>query len=192
MEWSRSETIGLAKHNCTQCHGTGLRLLKRGALAPCNCVLRSIFRICYNRFVKCVTQEKHLSVPSMEPSIGKQRQRTWGRKDEEYIADFTLVTRRTLTELEYKLFRYHFVLGADWSLCERKLALGRGNFFHAVYRIEQKLGRVFRELKPYPLYPLDEYFHGMSCYAQEMANPAKEKDRGIPKHLRFPPIGQAA
>ena len=38
--------------------------------------------------------------------------------------------------------------------------MDRGNFFHAVYRVEQKLGKVFRELKPYALYPLDEYFHG--------------------------------
>ena len=58
------------------------------------------------------------------------------------------------------MFRYHFLLGADWKLCTRKLDIDRGNFFHAVYRIEQKLGRVFRELEPYSLFPLDEYFHG--------------------------------
>jgi hypothetical protein len=29
-----------------------------------------------------------------------------------------------------------------------------------VYRIEAKLGKVFRELQPYSLYPIDEYFHG--------------------------------
>ena len=38
--------------------------------------------------------------------------------------------------------------------------MDRGNFFHAVYRIEQKLGRIFRELEPYPLFPVDDYFHG--------------------------------
>jgi hypothetical protein len=31
-----------------------------------------------------------------------------------------------------------------------------------VYRIEQKLGRVFRELEPYALFPVNEYFHGPS------------------------------
>jgi hypothetical protein len=40
--------------------------------------------------------------------------------------------------------------------------MDRGNFFHAVYRIEQKLGRVFRELEPYSLFPVDDYFHGPS------------------------------
>ena len=43
--------------------------------------------------------------------------------------------------------------------------MDRGNFFHAVYRIEQKLGKVFRELKPYALFPLDEYFHGRTVNA---------------------------
>jgi hypothetical protein len=38
--------------------------------------------------------------------------------------------------------------------------MDRGSFFHEVYRIQRKLGRVFRELEPYALYPLDEYFGG--------------------------------
>ena len=164
MDWTRSETLALAMHNCAQCHGAGLRLARRGALAPCNCVLRSIFRICYDRFTRCVSQEKHLSRVSLEPHLGRSRPSTWGRKDEEYIADFTLIFRRTLDEFEQKLFRYHFLLGADWKLCCRQLQMDRGNFFHAVYRIEQKLGRLFREIEPYPLYPLDEYFHGASRF----------------------------
>ncbi|MGA2132730.1 MAG: hypothetical protein ABSH50_10590 [Bryobacteraceae bacterium] len=85
---------------------------------------------------------------------------TYGRKVEEYLADFCLVSRRTLTGLEYDVFRFHFLLGADWKLCCWRLAIDRGTFFHTVYRIEQKLGRAFRELEPYSLYPLDEYFGG--------------------------------
>lgn len=89
---------------------------------------------------------------------GQDRRAVWGRKDEEYIADFCLVSRHALDEFEYKLFRFHFLLGADWRLCCRQLKMEKGVFFHAVYRIQQKLGRAFRELKPYPLFPLDEYF----------------------------------
>src|SRR5438309_7825929 len=122
--------------------------------------MRAIFRICYDRFLRCVMQEKHLSRVSLEPGPGRQRPSTWGRKDEEYIADFSLIARRTLDDFEHRLFRYHFLLGADWKLCTWKLHIDRGNFFHAVYRIEQKLGRVFRELEPYSLFPLDEYFGG--------------------------------
>ncbi len=76
------------------------------------------------------------------------------------MADFCLVSRRTLDDFEYKVFRFHFLLGADWRLCCRQMKIDRGTFFHAVYRIQQKLGRVFRDLKPYSLYPLDEYFGG--------------------------------
>ena len=43
---------------------------------------------------------------------------------------------------------------------QRRLKLERGEFFHAVYRVQEKLGRVYRELKPYSLFPLDEYFGG--------------------------------
>jgi hypothetical protein len=189
MEWTRSETLTLAMPQCTQCHGSGLRLARKGVLTPCNCVLRCIFRICYDRFVKCVTQERHLSRISLEPQAGRQRPNTWGRKDEEFIADFDLVSRRALSESEYRLFRFHFVLGADWKLCTRKLGMDRGNFFHSVYRIEQKLGRMFRELEPYPLFPLDDYFHGPSRLA-----PASSAvvHREAPVQPRLPPIGKTA
>jgi len=77
------------------------------------------------------------------------------------MADFCLVSRRVLSEEEYRVFRYHFLLGADWKLCCRQLKMDRGNFFHAIYRIEQKLGRTFAELEPYPLFPIRSYFSGV-------------------------------
>ena len=84
----------------------------------------------------------------------------WGRRDEEYIADFCLVSKRILDDYEYRIFRFHFLLGADWKLCCRQLKMDRGSFFHLIYTIEEKLGRTFRELKPHALFPLDEYFGG--------------------------------
>jgi len=159
MKWTRSETLALAVPNCTHCFGTGIRSLKRGEAHACNCVFRAIFRACYARFRHCATKEKYLSKVSLDSGIRGGR-RIWGRKDEEYVADFTLVSRRSLNPEECKLFSYHFLLGADWRLCCRKLKMDRGSFFHSIYRIEQKLGKIFRELKPYGLFPLDEYFHG--------------------------------
>ena len=76
------------------------------------------------------------------------------------MADFCLVSRRVLDDEDHRLFRYYFLLGADWKLCARQLKMDRGNFFHAIYRIERTLGRAFSEIRPYPLYPLDEYFGG--------------------------------
>lgn len=162
MLWTRTDTIGLAKSSCTHCHGLGLRTTeKTGKEHPCNCVFRSIFRACYARFRECVVKEKRMSRVSLEfYRGGKDCRYTYARKTEDYLADFCLVSRRALDEFEYRIFRFHFLLGADWKLCCRQLKIDRGNFFHAVYRIEQKLGRTFRELEPYSLYPLDEYFGG--------------------------------
>jgi hypothetical protein len=89
----------------------------------------------------------------------------WSMKSEEFIADFELIARRVLGDgtLSYRLFRYHCLLGADWKLCCRQLKMERGEFFHEVYRIQQRLGRAFREIRPYGLFPLDEYFGGVTA-----------------------------
>jgi len=162
MEWTRTETLALANQQCAYCYGLGLLLGRKGRMSPCNCVLRSIFRACYARFRRCVLKEKHLSRVTLHMLTGNHNKRTWGRKDEEYIADFTLMAKRHLDEAEYQIFKFHFLLGADWKLCCRRLKMDRGIFFHAVYRIQQKLGRAFRETKPYGLFPLDEYFNTLS------------------------------
>lgn len=157
----RSEYIALAKEGCALCLGLGLRQSgKEKSSVACSCTHREIFRICYRRFRHCSSREKHISMARLELVRGTDRSQVWGLKDEEYIADFCNVARRTLTEAEHRLFRYHFLLGADWKLCCRRLNLERGRFFHAVYRIQQKLGKVFAELQPYALYPLDDYFAG--------------------------------
>jgi hypothetical protein len=160
MEWTRSETLSLAAVECMQCHGLGLREDKQGRSKPCKCVYRAIFRACYARFKYCSMKEKHLTRVSLEHNPSGGRRITWGRKDEEYCADFLLVARRYLTPEDHKVFRYHYLLGADWRLCTRKLNVDRGAFFHAAYRIQRRLGQVFAEIQPYPLFPLDEYFYG--------------------------------
>ena len=70
MEWSRSETVALAKYSCTLCHGLGLHLGRNGEISPCNCVLRAIFRACYARFGIAPTKEKHMSRISLSSSPG--------------------------------------------------------------------------------------------------------------------------
>jgi hypothetical protein len=130
-----------------------------------------------------------MSRVSLEFTSGRDKRLAYGRKDEEYAADFCLVSRRTLDEAEYRVFKFHFLLGADWKLCCRRLNIDRGNFFHTVYRIDQKLGRVFRELKPYGLYPLDEYFRnttrGLHVEPSRPSNLVK-----MPASLRFPQPSQ--
>jgi len=189
MEWTRSETLVLAQQSCTFCYGLGLRPGRSGASTPCNCVFRAIFRACYARFRQCASKEKYVSRVSLEANPGRHRKSVWGLKNEEYMADFTLVSRRTLDEYEYVVFKYHFLLGADWNLCCQKLKLDRGEFFHEVYRIQQKLGRTFRELEPHALFPLDQYFNSRTKEPIEISSAFKVETEAAPKvapGLRFP------
>lgn len=169
FEWQRTYVLALALSTCSACRGSGLRVSNRG-VNPCTCVTRAIFRHCFSKWKNLITQERSLSQVGLAAMKEKQDARgcegrlqrksfTWGRKAEEFIADFELVSKRTLTDAtERRIFELHFLRGLDWKVCTRLTGIDRGNFFHAVYRIEQRLGRVFRELKPYALYPLDEYF----------------------------------
>ncbi len=188
MEWTRSETLALASADCATCHGLGLVIGKRTE-SPCNCVLREVFRTCYRRFRYCVAKEKSMTKTSLQFTPGTDRRRAWGRKDEEYMADFVLVARRELAPKEYRVFNYHFLLGAGWALCSKKLEIDRGNFYHMIYRIEQKLGRVFRELEPYGLFPLEEYFSSTVETARPFVAPQTAAPDRLPVH---PPLRRAA
>ncbi|HXM44732.1 MAG TPA: hypothetical protein VN924_26080 [Bryobacteraceae bacterium] len=191
MNWDRSQTIALAKTTCTHCHGYGLRRGRNDREVPCNCVFRAIFRACYARFRDCVAGDRHLSRVRLEFCNGKDNRVTYGRKVEEYIADFCLVSRNALSPLEYDIFRFHYLLGAEWKLCCWRLQIDRGNFFHILYKIEQKLGRVFRELEPHSLFPLDEYFGGTMSNERFCRAVAIVPKRKPPRVLR-PPVGLSA
>ncbi len=150
MDWNRSDLYLVAHATCAECHGTGVRREKKGQLMPCGCASRAIFRACYKRFRDCVMRGKYRSQVSFERASGGRTNRvTWSRKEEEYMADFTLVSRRVLDVWHYRLFRFHFLLGADWKLCSRKFGVSRGNFF-----------RLFRVFSGWPtgsrlLHPAD-------------------------------------
>jgi hypothetical protein len=161
MQWDRSNTIGIAKTSCCFCHGNGMRIVRKRKEVACSCVHRSVFRACWNRFRECAAIGAQFGTVSWEKCPGPQGRGGFSRKREEYMADFCLVSRRALDEPDYRIFRYHYLLGAPWKLCCRQLKMDRGNFFHAVYRIEQTLGQVFAELEPYALYPLRDYFNAV-------------------------------
>ena len=186
MEWTRSETLALAQQSCTLCHGLGLRQGRSEVSTPCPCVFRAIFRACYNKFQECANKERRISQISLEANPGQQRKCVFGLKDEEYTADFCLVSRRSLSPGDYRIFKFHFLLGADWKLCCRRLNMDRGSFYHAVYRIQEKLGRIYRELRPYPLFPLDEYFHGIRHPDEDAPLFRLEKGTQLGRRLRFP------
>jgi len=170
MHWDRSNVIGLAKASCNFCHGYGLLPVLRGEESPCHCVFRAIFRACYRRFRECVALGAHTNPITWERCGGPSGYRAYSRKREEYMADFYLVSQRALEDDEKPVFRYHFMLGADWKACCQRLKIDRGTYFHLVYSIENRMGRVFAELAPYPLYPVAEYFSGTDRYDVQRAS----------------------
>ena len=188
MEWNRTDTLPIADHQCSLCYGLGLRGGRLDAHQPCNCALRAIFRACFQKFQICAIKEKSLTTVTFDGASAHSRRAVWGRKEEEYVADFLLVAKRTLNRAEHQLFRFHYLLGADWRLCCGRLNVDKGQFFHAVYRVEQKLGRVFRELEPYPLYPLDEYFNGVTLEHKAIRNVNQRTNTLFPPVNRRPPV----
>jgi hypothetical protein len=122
------------------------------------------------------------------PCQGYEVNASWTRNGENFMADFYLIAKRALAEDEFRLFRFHFLLGADWRLCCRRLDIDRGTFFHTIYRIEEKLGREYRETRPYCLYPIDEYFGGTVRRAKVITMPGKPE----PKRVLRPPVRKAA
>jgi hypothetical protein len=188
MNWTRTDTLALSMSSCNRCHGGGLYTSRQTDSAPCNCVLRAIFRACYKRFRRYAGQEKTLSKPTLSLTSSKDRRLSWCRKHEEYIADFYLISKRSLDDEEFRIFRFHYLLGADWRLCCRQLGIDRGIFFHNVYRIQQKLGRAFRETKPYGIFPIDEYLNSVG--SPEVSKVIVMKPKG-PKPV-VPPLRRAA
>lgn len=159
MIWDRSETIALAKLQCGACGGLGLCSNAQGEEIPCDCVLRAIFKICHRRFKSAAHTQHKVSIVKLEHSGGGQSSHMYfSRKTEEYLADFTAISRRNLTPEDYTMFKFHYLLGADVSLVARQLKMSHTNLLYHYARMEAKLGRAFRETEPFSLYPLDQYF----------------------------------
>jgi len=161
VTWDRSNTLALAKYGCSRCHGLGMLTPWPRASRPCPCVLRRIFHACLTRYRHAQARDKYISRITLDllPGPRHSHSLTVSRHEEEYSADFYLLAKRTLDPWHFRLFRLHFLAGRPWSQCLQRLHTSRGNFFHGVYRIQEILGRILAELLPYPLWPLDDYFH---------------------------------
>lgn len=159
------EALALAQPGCTTCLGLGYRWGRGDQKPTCNCVWRSIFRACLARFKQLYHAEGHVS--QVKAGRFDQTGRAHFKPGTpilpaDYLADFLIVARRALEDrpLSQQIFKFHVLLGADWRLCTRKLAISRGEFFHEVYRVQQIVGKAFYETEPFALFPLDEYFGG--------------------------------
>ena len=139
---------------------------------------RDCFRSCYARFRYCTEGGGFLR----------------GYRSVEFMCDFHLACKRALNPAEWRIFSAHYLLGADWVLCTRQLGIpcqthnDKKNFFEACYRIEAKLGRVFRDLQPFALWTCNEYFCEKQRGAKIAPTPVKDAEPSY-RPLR-PPLAQ--
>lgn len=162
--WTESDCMALALVTCNCCFGSGCYSAgTTGRLKVCNCVLRAVFRACYAKWQEVGDGQLAARIgssanhPQARRALGR-RAWFWARPREEFRADFELIARRTLDTAHYAVFRLHFLEGLDWKACCRRLRIDRGNFFHSIYRVEERLGRAYREAAPYALFPVYDYF----------------------------------
>jgi len=150
---NRPRLAHLAHTHCATCHGIGVLFGRRSEPVPCNCVYRTVFRHCLSKYHNLGRMvENHAVMPR------RRKKAVWEYPGLEFRADFELIARRTLAEREWQVFWLHKLQGFDWKLCCLRLKLDRGNFFHAVYRMETQLGKALMTVKPFALHPVDGYF----------------------------------
>lgn len=148
--------LALSSPSCHNCHGVGSYLANNHPVV-CNCVLRSVFRRTLSKY-----REFQLAVPWLRLNVGHDAT-AYSFPTVEFIADFERVANATLHGLEAFVMRYHFYRGFQWRECisifthRHHVKVDRGLFFHAIYRVEQKLGRRFLLSPGAELYPVGKY-----------------------------------
>lgn len=157
----RISALAIASQDCTRCHGSGFVFGRKFSLRPCECVLRAVYHAVLKRRYRPLkttrsTVECRLGTP---PPASQRRSSSWGFKHQEFCADVDLVTRRTLNKLDREIHRLR-LRGFEATAIAAKVGISAGNVRHRIYLIQERLGAQFLALRPYPLYPVDEYFHG--------------------------------
>lgn len=160
VEWTRSDTIALSYARCTDCEGVGLRRVRRGGgVTACGCVRRAMCRAVVQRLHE-ISHEQGGKASNVVAQRSQVRTFTYSRPVEEFVADAYLIARRALSAAEWDCFRFAMLLGADWRAMTKRLGMDRGNYYHLYYRTEEKLGLAWATVKPYPVYPIRQYFEG--------------------------------
>ena len=168
-EWTR-QFIALAVEGCAKCFGTGARLGNKTQL--CQCVTREIFNALHRKYHGIASRMEGVS--SCVPVLirgGIDASFTWSMRNEEFTADFYLLAKRCLDARHFRIFQLHIIDGWQWRECCNRLKIDRGTFFHAVYRIKHIVGLAAVQLRPYPLYPIDQYLGQSEC----RSGPYKQK-----------------
>ena len=149
-----TDQIALAKTGCMHCNGIGRR---DGAI--CTCVHWNIFNIVWTKLRYCAAGYHCLRpIPLDHFADGGGSKLGQRMQSAEFIADVALTAKRTLSEDDYRLFRFRYLLGASANMCAARLGMDLEPCVQRLQDIEARLGQAFRDTHPYALYPLDDYF----------------------------------
>jgi hypothetical protein len=150
--------MALSLEGCARCHSPGVYLKDRAKVeTPCPCTDRGVFRAvlaAYKHYSISIGLSIRTNLSQFSTQHSRQGRRADGRRVEEWCADVWLTSKRNLTPHQWQILRRHHIRGEDWT----RFGISKGQLFHEKYCLEQKLGRVFRELQPFALYPIQEYF----------------------------------
>ena len=157
MTEGRISEIGLAMAGCRWCGGTGrvsMGLAWRLG-SRCDCTYRRVFRDCNERY------RRFRQSGEWQP-VKRLTRNGWsmGMPPVEFMVDFELTAWRALRGRpaeEWAVFRHHHLGRVAWPECGCLVGLNRGDFYHAVYRVEMRVGRACMEARPYSVWPR-EYF----------------------------------
>lgn len=140
-----AQCLALSRYQCAICNGTGLT--GSAQQLTCGCVNRGAFCSVVRRVVAIRASEFGYPGP-------RRGARNWSWPRLELCADVERIARKHLTPVEWKVFRLNSLEGWDWHTGVRQTGLNKGDYFHAIYRIQAKLGAAFSAAG---LCPVDEY-----------------------------------
>jgi hypothetical protein len=146
--------IALAKTGCEACNGLG----RQAGGEVCSCVGKHCFDVVMAKF-RYASAGHHLTPPIRIDHFVSGGGKSVGSRlaNEEFCADVFLTAKRALNEEDFRLFRFRHLLAADVNLCARQLGTTREACIQRLQYIEARLGETWRTIKPYHLYPPNEY-----------------------------------
>ena len=151
------ELMTFASEQCSFCFGYGQIRTGFNKANLCKCVLKQVFRLCYRKYFECDVANPRLRVGVIGSAL------SCSFPSSEYRADFWLACFKSCVSPEQQLLVLHYYFHHspyDQVIPIIGKAIGdpdykRGEFFHAVYRTESRLGRALLDLG---LFPFQKYF----------------------------------
>jgi hypothetical protein len=160
---TQGQLLILANHDCRECAGSGYGLND----PVCACVYRRIFDACYDCYQAITPHTSRVQSDSIYKS----------RPEEEFRADFWAVAHRALIGRPAlaETFDVYFAEERGARIAAAILGISTGVLFRRATDIKRLVGRAFRDVQPYPLFPSRQYFvrSGLVTMPQPLKEPAK-------------------